>query len=203
MSDIEKAVTALKSGELIVLPTETVYGLFADATNQAAVEKLYAVKGRPTEKALNLNIADPVLIHTYARDFPDFLDKLVEKFLPGPLTIILKASDQVPEWVHVGKDTIGFRMPRISETQEIIQQVGVLVGPSANLTGDPSPVYFKDLQPEILREAVVALQDDSIQGLDTTILDLSTYPQTGAKILRQGAVTKAALQEVVPDLKFI
>lgn len=197
---VEKAISALKAGELAVLPTETVYGIFADATNEAAVQKLYAVKGRPVEKALNMNVADYDTILKFSVHQPAYLEKLVKNFLPGPLTIILEASPEVPEWTHVGKTTVGFRMPSIPATQEVIKALGVLVGPSANLTGSPSPRFYEDLTSAILDKAAVALQDDSIYGLDTTILDLSGEKP---KILRQGAITAQELLDAVPELSEI
>ena len=197
---VEKAIAALKAGELAVLPTETVYGIFADATNEAAVQKLYAVKGRPVEKALNMNVSDYDTILRFSVHQPAYLEKLVQTFLPGPLTIILEASPEVPEWIHVGKTTVGFRMPSISATQEVIKALGVLVGPSANLTGSPSPRFYEDLTSVILDKAAVALQDDSIYGLDTTILDLSGEKP---KILRQGAITAQELLDAVPELSEI
>lgn len=197
---VEKAIAALKAGELAVLPTETVYGIFADAANEAAVQKLYAVKGRPVEKALNMNVADYDTILKYSVHQPAYLEKLVQTFLPGPLTIILEASPEVPEWIHVGKTTVGFRMPSIPATQEVIKALGVLVGPSANLTGSPSPRFYDDLTSAILDKAAVALQDDSVYGLDTTILDLSGEMP---KILRQGAITAQELLDAVPELSEI
>ncbi|MDR2977461.1 MAG: threonylcarbamoyl-AMP synthase [Streptococcaceae bacterium] len=194
---IRAAVDALKKGELVILPTETVYGIFADAMNQASVERLYAAKGRPVEKALNLNVADFAEILEFSENPPYYLQKLVKAFLPGPLTIILKASNKVPAWIHVGKDTVGFRMPSIVQTLEIIREIGILVGPSANLTGEASPVTFGDLSPAILSKAALAVKDDSIFGLDTTILDLSTRP---ARILRQGAISPAELLQKVPEI---
>ncbi|TRW75073.1 threonylcarbamoyl-AMP synthase [Lactococcus lactis] len=192
-----RAIKALKSGQLAILPTETVYGLFADAMNEEAVQKLYSVKGRPTEKALNMNISSFEDILKYSINQPVYLQKIVEAFLPGPLTIILEASKDVSEWIHIGKSTVGFRMPNIAVTQKIIKEVGVLVGPSANLSGSKSPSFFADLSPEILENAAVAVQDDSIYGLDTTIIDLT---QEKPKLLRQGAVTKEELLKKVPEL---
>lgn len=197
MNTKNEAIAALKAGQLAILPTETVYGLFADATNQKAVQNLYAVKGRPTEKALNLNVSSYETILKFSQNQPIYLEKLVQNFLPGPLTIILQASEQVPEWIHIGKTSVGFRMPNIAVTQAIIKEIGVLVGPSANLTGAKSPRFFSDLTPEILENAAVALQDDSVYGLDTTIIDLTQSP---AKILRQGAITKAEILEKVPEI---
>ncbi|QDK70779.1 L-threonylcarbamoyladenylate synthase [Lactococcus protaetiae] len=196
----EKAINALKSGELVILPTETVYGLFADATQEQAVKKLYAVKGRPTEKALNMNVSSFDTILKYSKNQPTYLEKLVAEFLPGPLTIILEASENVPEWIHIGKTTVGFRMPAISMTQNIINEVGVLVGPSANLTGELSPRFFSDLSQEILKNATVAIKDDSVYGLDTTIIDLTGE---NPKILRQGAITREELLFAIPELSKI
>ena len=116
------------------------------------------------------------------------------------MTIILEASPEVPEWIHVGKTTVGFRMPSIPATQEVIKALGVLVGPSANLTGSPSPRFYDDLTSAILDKAAVALQDDSVYGLDTTILDLSGEMP---KILRQGAITAQELLDAVPELSEI
>ncbi|HEY0222633.1 MAG TPA: L-threonylcarbamoyladenylate synthase [Lactovum miscens] len=196
-NQIREAVNALKNGELVILPTETVYGIFADAANQDAVEKLYAAKGRPTEKALNLNVSDFGTILKFSKNRPIYLKKLVQSFLPGPLTIILEASGSVPEWIHIGKTTVGFRMPSITSTQSVIKEIGVLVGPSANLTGEASPVLFENLSSEILSKASLALQDDSDYGLDTTILDLTLSP---ARILRNGAVKKEEILEKVPEI---
>lgn len=197
---IEQAIKALKSGQLVILPTETVYGFFAKADDQTAVEKLYAVKGRPTEKALNLNVSSYEEILKYSQNQPLYLEKLVNAFLPGPLTIILEASPEVPKWIHIGKTSVGFRMPSINLTQEIIKKTGALVGPSANLTGEASPTFYKDLSSEILEAAAIALKDDSVYGLDTTIIDLT---QTPAKLLRQGAISKDKLLEKVPELRKI
>lgn len=197
---VEKAIRFLEAGALVILPTETVYGIFADALNQQAVERLYAVKGRPAEKALNLNVADFAAILAFSKDQPDYLEKLVREFLPGPLTIILQASEKVPEWVHASRTTVGFRSPSIARTLEIIRKVGVLVGPSANLTGQKSPVKFADISPEILAEASFAMKDDSVSGLDTTILDLTAKP---ARILRQGAITRDMLLAKIPEIETI
>ncbi|MDR0300481.1 MAG: threonylcarbamoyl-AMP synthase [Streptococcaceae bacterium] len=199
-NQITKAVELLKEAELVILPTETVYGIFADAMNQTAVEKLYAAKGRPTGKALNLNVANFTTILKFSQNQPAYLEKLVKAFLPGPLTIILEASEVVPEWVHIGKQTVGFRMPAVELAQAVIREVGVLVGPSANLTGQASPVRFSDLSPEILAKAALALEDESISGLDTTILDLTVIP---ARILRQGAISSEEILEEVPEIQII
>lgn len=199
-SKTEQAIRALKSGELAILPTETVYGLFANALDEQAVSRLYAVKGRPTEKALNLNVSSLDDILKFSKNQPPYLEKMVQKFLPGPLTIILEAAKEVPEWIHIGKTTVGFRMPDVEVTQEIIKAIGVLVGPSANLTGSPSPQFFTALSSEILKAATIAIQDDKRYGLDTTIIDLTGKVP---KLLRQGAVKREELLSAIPELSKI
>ena len=123
--------------------------------------------------------------------FPGQLLSLGDHYVYG---LIDPRSKQI---FYIGKSTVGFRMPNIAVTQKIIKEVGVLVGPSANLSGSKSPSFFADLSPEILENAAVAVQDDSIYGLDTTIIDLT---QEKPKLLRQGAVTKEELLKKVPEL---
>jgi len=108
MDKIEKTLAA---GGAVVLPTETVYGLFAQALNEEAVERVYELKRRPRDKALNLNVASLEEIYAFSKNQPTYLDQLYQAFLPGPLTIILQANDQVPTWINSGMDTVGFRIP--------------------------------------------------------------------------------------------
>ena len=98
----------LSDGGAVVLPTETVYGLFAKALDESAV---YELKNRPRDKAMNLNVASYEDILSYSKEQPDYLKKIYDAFLPGPLTIILKANDQVPKWINSGLATVGFRLP--------------------------------------------------------------------------------------------
>ncbi|EMP72939.1 Sua5/YciO/YrdC/YwlC family protein [Streptococcus sobrinus DSM 20742 = ATCC 33478] len=112
MANLEPLKTILANGGVVVLPTETVYGLFARALDQKAVQQVYTLKGRPTDKAMNLNVASYQDILAYSQDQPSYLRKLYQTFLPGPLTIILKANDRVPVWVNFGLDTVGFRLSK-------------------------------------------------------------------------------------------
>lgn len=194
---MENLKDELKAGRAVILPTETVYGLFAKALNQEAVDLVYALKQRPRDKAMNLNIAniDPVKI--YAREIPLYFEELAKHFWPGPLTILLKASDAVPFWINSGLPSVGFRMPAHPVTLELIQEEGPLIGPSANLSGQESGQVFEQIQEDI---PVPGYADDSfLTGVDSTILDLS---QEQACILRQGVITKEDLKAVVPQLEF-
>lgn len=199
MADLEALKATLAEGGAVVLPTETVYGLFAKALDESAVKKVYALKGRPADKAMNLNVASYQDILDYSQDQPSYLEKLYQAFFPGPLTIILKANDKVPGWVNAGLDSVGFRLPQHPVTQELIAQFGPLVGPSANISGQASGKVFANIMADFDQKVTGLADDGAIQGLDSTILDLSG---TKSKILRQGAISKEDLLEAVPELKY-
>ncbi len=196
MCDLEKI---LETGGAVILPTETVYGLFAKALDEQAVEHVYALKRRPRDKAMNLNVGDFETILTYSKDQPPYLKKLCDQYLPGPLTIILKANDSVPAWINSGLSTIGFRLPNHPKTLELIKKTGPLIGPSANISGQESGKVFLQIQQQF-SEMVSGFEDDNaLTGLDSTILDLSGEK---ARILRQGAITKEELTRTLPELIF-
>ena len=189
----------LEAGHAVVLPTETVYGLFAKALDEAAVNQVYALKKRPREKAMNLNVASEEEIRFYSKNQPHYLSKLVASFLPGPLTIILEANEKVPAWINSGMATVGFRMPAHPKTLELIRKYGPLVGPSANLSGHASGTKYKAIVKEF-DQVIPGFEDDAfLTGQDSTILDISG---TKARILRQGSITKANLLAQVPELIF-
>jgi len=196
MDKIEKTLAA---GGAVVLPTETVYGLFAQALNQEAVERVYELKRRPRDKALNLNVASLEEIYAFSKNPPSYLDQLYQAFLPGPLTIILQANDQVPTWINSGMDTVGFRIPKHSVTLDLIRKYGPLIGPSANLSGKASGTSFQQIMMDF-QEQVSGVEDDpALTGQDSTILDLSGEK---ARILRQGAITREDILAQVNDIKF-
>ena len=189
----------LENGGAVILPTETVYGLFAQAMKEAAVEHVYQLKRRPKDKAMNLNVADLETILAFSKNQPSYLKTLYEAFLPGPLTIILQANDRVPAWINSGLSTIGFRIPNHPKTLELIQQTGPLIGPSANISGRESGKIFADIKTQFNNEVTGLADDAALTGVDSTILDLSGET---ARILRQGAITKAELLAVAPELSF-
>lgn len=189
----------LEAGRAVILPTETVYGIFAKALEQEAVDYIYELKRRPREKALNLNVADEEDIRIYSKNQPSYLTKLIESFLPGPLTIILQANEKVPDWIHSGISTVGFRMPAHPKTLELIRKYGPLVGPSANLSGHASGTKYEAIVKEF-DQVIPGFEDDAfLTGQDSTILDISG---SKARILRQGSITKADLLAHVPELSF-
>ena len=196
MDKIEKTLAA---GGAVVLPTETVYGLFAQALNQEAVERVYELKRRPRDKALNLNVASLEEIYAFSKNPPSYLDQLYQAFLPGPLTIILQANDQVPVWINSGMETVGFRIPKHLVTLDLIRKYGPLIGPSANLSGKASGTSFQQIMMDFQEEVSGVEDDAALTGQDSTILDLSGEK---ALILRQGAITREDILAQVNDIKF-
>jgi L-threonylcarbamoyladenylate synthase len=197
--DIKQAAQLLLQGELIAFPTETVYGLGANALDETAVKKVYAVKGRPSDNPLIVHVSSFDMVKKYVADFHPATQKLVNTFWPGPLTLIFKVKpDTFSKTVTGGLQTVAFRMPQNAATLELIKQAGVpLVGPSANTSGKPSPTtaqhVFHDLQGKI-----AGIVDDGPTqiGVESTVLDLTAEDGIPV-ILRPGAVTQSALQELV------
>ena len=196
---MEKIKQELEKGGAVVLPTETVYGLFAKALDEKAVDHVYQLKRRPRDKALNLNVAHLDDILNFSKNKPPYLQKLVDCFLPGPLTLILEANDKVPYWVNSDLTTVGFRMPSHPVTLELIREFGPLIGPSANISGQASGVSFKEILKDFGQE-VLGFEDDSfLTGQDSTILDLSSDK---VKILRQGSITQEDILTEIPEIPF-
>lgn len=196
---IEEFEEILNNGGALVLPTETVYGIFAKALDETAVNHVYQLKKRPRDKAMNLNVADYQTILEFSKEQPSYLKDLFEAFLPGPLTIILKANNKVPVWINSGKSTVGFRLPNHPLTAELIKKTGPLIGPSANISGNESGKEFASILAAFDHEVAGYEDDQAITGQDSTIVDLSGEK---AKILRQGALTADELKKVVPQLVF-
>lgn len=192
-------IKILEDGGALVLPTETVYGLFAKALDKEAVERVYALKQRPKDKAMNLNVADFDTILDYSVNQPTYLKKLYDTFLPGPLTIILQANTKVPIWINSGLATVGFRVPNHPQTLELIRSQKVLIGPSANISGKSSGTVFKEIIDDFDNQVTGYEDDGALTGQDSTILDLSGEK---ARILRQGAITKEDITLKVPEIIF-
>ena len=196
---MEKIKQELEKGGAVVLPTETVYGLFAKALDEKAVNHVYQLKRRPRDKALNLNVASLADILNFSKNQPPYLQQLAKSFLPGPLTIILEANDKVPYWVNSDLTTVGFRMPSHPVTLELIREFGPLIGPSANISGHTSGVSFKEVLKDFGQE-VLGIEDDAfLTGQDSTILDLSSDK---VKILRQGSITREDILAKIPEIPF-
>lgn len=196
---MDKLRTILENGGAVILPTETVYGLFAQALNEDAVNRVYQLKQRPRDKAMNLNISNLNDIYFFSQNTPFFLEKLYNRFMPGPLTIILKANEKVPFWVNSGLDTVGFRLPNHEKTLRLISETGPLIGPSANISGNESGKKFSDIQAQFSVDLPGIEDDQALTGIDSTILDLSGQK---ARILRQGAISREEIQKAIPEIDF-
>ncbi|MDG3210849.1 threonylcarbamoyl-AMP synthase [Streptococcus suis] len=196
---MDKLQTILENGGAVILPTETVYGLFAQALNEDAVNRVYQLKQRPRDKAMNLNVSNLNDIYFFSQNTPFFLEKLYNRFMPGPLTIILKANENVPFWVNSGLDTVGFRLPNHEQTLRLISETGPLIGPSANISGNESGKKFSDIQAQFSVDLPGIEDDQALTGIDSTILDLSGQK---ARILRQGAISREEIQKAIPEIEF-
>ena len=196
---MDKLRTILENGGAVILPTETVYGLFAQALNEDAVNRVYQLKQRPRDKAMNLNVSNLNDIYFFSQNTPFFLEKLYNRFMPGPLTIILKANEKVPFWVNSGLDTVGFRLPNHAQTLRLISETGPLIGPSANISGNESGKKFSDIQAQFSVDLPGIEDDQALTGIDSTILDLSGQK---ARILRQGAISREEIQKAIPEIEF-
>lgn len=193
----------LLNGEVVAFPTETVYGLGANALNEQAVKKVYAVKGRPSDNPLIVHVSDLPMLKRYVPNLDEKAQQLIEQFWPGPLTLIFKvAPDIFPKVVTGGLDTVAFRMPKNQTTLQMIQQANTpIVGPSANTSGKPSPTSAEHVFHDLNGKIVGILDDGSTQiGIESTVLDLS-QANDDPVILRPGAVTKEALEERIGRVK--
>ena len=193
---LDLAVELLKKGEVVAFPTETVYGLGADCTNSTAVKKIFEAKGRPQDNPLIVHIAEIEDVNKVAKDIPQEFYLLAEKFLPGPLTIILKKGDAVSDTVTCGLDTVGIRMPNNDIAREIIRKSGVfMAAPSANSSKHISPTTAKHVYDDLKGKIPLIIDGGSSEvGIESTIIDLTQDTPT---VLRPGAITREMLSEVL------
>jgi L-threonylcarbamoyladenylate synthase len=190
---VEDAVAALRRGDVIGLPTETVYGLAADASDPAAVARVFALKGRPADHPLIVHLGDVALLDVWAREVPAAARTLAARFWPGPLTLVLPRAALVLDAVTGGQDTVALRMPAHPLARAVLQAFGGgLAAPSANRFGRISPTRPEHVRAEFA-DAVACILDGGpcTIGIESTIVDLSgTVP----RILRPGAITRAMLE---------
>ena len=198
--DVKTAGEILRRGGLVAIPTETVYGLAANALDGAAVKAIYQAKGRPSDNPLIVHICDLSQLPPLVRQLPESAKKLAAAFWPGPLTIILKKSDLVPRETSGGLDTVAVRFPAHPVAQAVIREAGLpLAAPSANLSGKPSPTTFAHVR-EDLTGRVDALLDggDCAVGVESTVLTLA---EGTPRVLRPGGVTVGQLREVLGEVE--
>lgn len=189
----------IQSGELIAFPTETVYGLGADGLNEEAVKKIFQVKGRPQDNPLILHIENMEMLKELVEGDLSKAKDLIDKFWPGPLTLVLKKSKIVPEIITAGLDTVAIRMPNNEIALEIIKISNrPIAAPSANISGRPSPTDAKTCMEDLEGKIPLIIDGgNTLVGLESTVLDITGEVPT---ILRPGAITLEDIQGILPNV---
>ena len=198
--DILKAAGIIKEGGLVAFPTETVYGLGADALSEEAAAKIYSAKGRPSDNPLIVHIAETNAVDRLAAEIPDKARALMEAFWPGPLTIILKKKACVPDTTTGGLDTVAIRMPSHPAALELIRKSGCYIAaPSANTSGRPSPTTAEHVAEDMTGRIDAIIDGGPVGiGIESTIVDLSEGIPT---ILRPGFITVKMLENIIGEVR--
>ena len=203
MIDIQSAAVRLKTGGLVAFPTETVYGLGADAENEEAVARIYSVKGRPSDHPLIVHIHSVEQMHYWAIDVPDYAERLVQSFWPGPMTLILPRSNAAKDFITGSQDSVGLRIPDNEVALELLRVFMELGGkgvaaPSANRFGKVSPTtkqaVIEELSEFLDSDDLVLEGGESRVGIESTIIDCTGF---SPKILRPGSITMEMIEQVV------
>lgn len=198
-SGLTRAAALLRAGELVAIPTETVYGLGANALDPQAVQKIFEVKGRPADNPLIIHVLGADDLVRWCREIPESAQRLAGRFWPGPVTMILKKSDVIPPQTSAGLDTIAVRCPQTPLTRALLAAVDFpIAAPSANLSGRPSTTTLRHVL-EDLNGKIPAVLDggDCRVGLESTIIDLTVQPPM---LLRPGGVTLEQLRSVLGEV---
>lgn len=199
--DLQAASNILHRGGLVAFPTETVYGLGADALNPKASKKIYEAKGRPSDNPLIVHISDIKHIEDIVRNIPNKAYELAEVFWPGPLTLILNKKPNVPASTTGGLDTVAIRLPAAKIARDIIATSGgFIAAPSANTSGKPSPTKAEHVIADLYGKIDMIVDGgESTLGLESTIVDLSGQDPI---ILRPGSITKTMLENVIGNIEY-
>lgn len=209
-SDLARAVARLRAGQLVAFPTETVYGLGGDARSEAALAAIFAAKGRPSDHPLIVHLAPDADPAAWTTDLPPLAVRLIERFWPGPLTLILKRAPGVPAAVAGGQDTVGLRCPDHPLAQALLRAFNAsapadatrgVAAPSANRFGRISPTSAQHVADEFPDQDIYVLDGgDCPLGIESTILDVSRLDGVGPVLLRPGSITTDMLAECIGAL---
>lgn len=196
---VGRAVALLRAGEVVALPTETVYGLAANALNPAAVAKIYEVKGRPAHNPIICHVASHALARRCVAEWPDIAERLAAAFWPGPLTLVLPRAEVIPDLVTAGGTTVGLRWPSHPFMQAVIAACDFpLAAPSANLSNQLSPTNAAHVRAQLDGRIPLIVDGGAAQvGLESTVVDVSVTPP---RLLRPGMIHEAALLAVTGKL---
>ena len=192
--DITIASKLIADGEVVGIPTETVYGLAADAENEKAVEKIFEAKGRPQDNPLIVHIADIAQLEEFVHDVPKLAYKLAERFCPGPLTMVLPKNDRIPNITSAGLDTVGIRIPYHPAARRLILESGkALAAPSANLSGSPSPTTAMHVMNDMAGRIPAIVDGGSCPvGVESTVI---SFEHDKIRLLRPGFISADELSE--------
>ena len=197
--NIEEAANVIKSGGIVAFPTETVYGLGANALNEEAVKKIFIAKGRPQDNPLIVHVANKD-IDNLVEEVPEVAKKIMDKFWPGPITIIMKKKDIIPNVTSANLDTVGIRMPSNKVALKLIELTNTpIAAPSANISGRPSPTDIERCIEDLTgRVDYIIGGEKSNVGVESTIVDCTVTPPL---VLRPGGITLEMLQEIDPSIE--
>ncbi|MET3618246.1 L-threonylcarbamoyladenylate synthase [Peptoniphilus olsenii] len=196
---LDKIKKTFEQGGLVVFPTETVYGLGGNGLDKEAAKKIYAAKGRPSDNPLILHIAENSQLDNLVEDIPEVAKKCMDKFWPGPLTMIFKRSKLIPDEVTGGLDTVAVREPSHNLANKILKAVNLpIAAPSANISGRPSPTKTEHVIEDLDgRVDIIVDGGKSVVGIESTVLDVTVNPPI---ILRPGKITLEDLQKIDSDI---
>lgn len=192
---LKKTAEIIRKSGIVIFPTETVYGIGANGLDEVAIKKLYEVKQRPLNKPISLLVSDMNMINKIAKDITELEYKLMQKFFPGPFTIVLKKKDIVSNIVTSNQNTVGVRMPSGEIARKLVEYAGVPIAtPSANISGKPSGTNLKDIMKDFEKKVDYFIDGgESKIGIASTIVKvIDNVPH----ILRQGSISKEQIEEI-------
>ena len=197
---VKRAAELLRAGEVVALPTETVYGLAANALDEKAVAKIFQIKGRPSHNPIIVHVADNAMARNCVKDFPVSAEKLSKSFWPGPLTLVLPHAKNIPDAVTAAGETVGVRWPSHPFMQAVIRECGFpLAAPSANLSNQVSPTNAEHVRAQLGGKIPLIVDGGQSQvGIESTVLDLTVTP---ARILRPGMIHAESLAAVTGNIQ--
>src|SRR4051812_40977130 len=196
---IAHAAELLRAGEVVAIPTETVYGLAANALDSKAVSRIYEIKGRPGSNPLIVHVCDVAMARGCATQWPSAADKLAKAYWPGPLTIVLERAQVIPSNVAAGGPTVAIRWPAHPFAQALIRACGFpLAAPSANRSNQVSPTNAEHVQKDLANDVPLIVDGGQSQvGIESTVVDLTATP---ARVLRPGIIHRGSLAAVLGDI---
>jgi L-threonylcarbamoyladenylate synthase len=197
---IAEAAAVIRSGGLVAFPTETVYGLGADALNEAAVRRIFEVKGRPPDNPIIVHVADRDSVYLLASEVPRAAEELISRFWPGPLTLVLKRTELVPAVTCGGLETVAVRMPAHQVALELIREAGIpIAAPSANVSGSPSPTSAEHVLRDLGGKIEMVLDGGPAEiGVESTVIDMTIDPP---ELLRPGGLPLEEIEGVIGHVR--